>query len=160
MGRNTDEKRQAFAELCAARTYNEIFEHPERAKLFSRSVLGEVLARHTERASLRILDAGTGTGAWLTETAAFLEQSGYGFELAGFDHTTDMVAVAQRRIQQHSLTANFSQGDITDETTFGAFDSDGVDLIIVYDVLQQLPRACRRRTVDRLKRRSRPGVVW
>lgn len=147
---------QAFAQLCAAGEYNEDFEHPEPAKRFVRSVVQSTLQSRTSSGTCRVLDAGTGTGAWLTEIGELMRLEGGAFELFGFDHSSDMLAVAQRRVRRCGLRATLHQGDVANRATYDQIGQDGFDLITAYDVIQQLPWSRRRGAVQLLLEHLRP----
>lgn len=149
----------AFAELCRTGTYTEEQRHAERVVRFFRAVLSSVLPRLGRGRPPRVLDAGMGTGAWLEELVPLLADAGMAPTYYGFDFTPDMVSVAQRRMTRLGVPADLCQGDLAEAASYRFAQADRFELIVVFDVVQQLPRRRQRAAVDRVLDALAPGGV-
>lgn len=149
----------AFAELCRTGTYTEEQRHAAHVVRFFRTVLSSVLPRMRRRQSPRVLDAGMGTGAWLEELVSLFGDAGLEPNYYGFDFTPDMVSVARRRMARLGVPADLAQGDLADAAGYRFGGVDRFDLIVVFDVVQQLPRPRQQTAVDRVLKALAPGGV-
>lgn len=152
-----ERNRAAFTELCRTGTYTEEQRHAPHVVRFFHEVVGAAMPGLPARTPLRVLDAGMGTGAWLAELTALLARAGRPARYCGFDFTPDMVAAARRRMAGLGVPADLAVGDLTDPASYRAANHDRFDLIVVFDVVQQLPRRRQQAAVDCVLAALAPG---
>lgn len=98
--------------------------------------------------SLRVLDAGIGTGAM---TSAFHAELGRGFQLDGVDISEEMLRVASKHLQFKNIEKTLAIADITDLP----YDDDCFDVVLVAHVVEHL--AIPETGFDELYRVLKPG---
>ncbi|TQF00119.1 MAG: methyltransferase domain-containing protein [Spiribacter salinus] len=149
---------QAFGQLVRSGVFDSGFRHAEPQREFFSRVCGEALERLPSREPVRVLECGCGSGAWL-ECLGSLAPTGK-LALYGFDLTAEMVDVTRERLAETTPPERIRRGDILDPAAY-AFDeaADGFDLIVAYDVVQQLPRQRQAEACRRMLAHLRPGGV-
>ena len=144
-----DAQRASFNALVEDGVYSAAFEHASPLIGFYRDVVAEALGRWPTDRPLTVLDAGCGTGAWLAVLADLFAERGQAAQLAGFDLSDKMVAVAREKLGSRVGAANLRQGNALDPSAYRFPDvPQGFDLIVAYDLIQQLPPSAQSRGVD------------
>lgn len=138
---------ESYAGLVADGVYTADFRQSPWAVTFVRRVVGGVLDRHLREQTLSILECGCGTGVWLEELAALTEGWPAGVTLSGFDLSSAMADAARARLDRAGVKATVRQGDIFDPAAY-SFGADRHDIIVAYDVVQQLPADSQQTAVD------------
>lgn len=130
----------AFGQLVEDGVYSDDFEHSAEAQRFFGSVMEEAFKTFDSRSELKMLDCGCGAGSWLDYISRMgLPNAPEGYY--GFDLTEQMIPVAQKRMAHCASASNFHPGDILDEQDYRFPEGpEKFDLIMTYDVVQQLPR--------------------
>ena len=147
----------AFAALVEDGTYSENFDHAPRAQEFFNGVMSQVMNELADTRQLRVLDCGCGNGAWL-DFLVNTVSPGAGETVFGYDLTPEMVDVARRRLSVSVPPENFQVGNILESESY-CFDGSGglYELIITYDVVQQLPRKLQFEACNSILQHLRPG---
>lgn len=136
-----EEQRASFGELVREGVYSEEFKHSANADAFFRQVVAGSLGHLKRSGRLEVLDVGCGTGYWLASANNILRDNGFeDLDLYGFDLTPEMVDVAEKYLSSRGLDVTLQTGNALDVDAY-RFDGheDKFDLVIVYDVIQQLP---------------------
>lgn len=137
---NSELQKASFNQLVDAGVYKKGFAHPEKRVAFFKSALSSALSLLHRDGTLKVLDGGCGTGAWLSVLHEVLTAEGRSSRLMGFDVSDGMVQVAQQELAGMAAERDIKVGDVLAAESFRFPDTDdGLDLIIVYDVIQQLP---------------------
>ncbi len=137
---NSELQRTSFNQLVDAGVYRKGFAHPEKRVAFFKSALAHALDLLPREGALSVVDCGCGTGAWLSVAHEALTAAGREARLMGFDVSDGMVQVARQELSGIARESDLRTGDILAPDSFRFPDTDrGLDLIIVYDVIQQLP---------------------
>lgn len=148
----------SFDALVQQGVYGKDFVHAPDMVAFYRDAIAEVVSHFPPEQPLCVLDAGCGTGAWLEVLADFFAEAGRPVRLAGFDLSEKMIAVARDRLDGRVDPACLRQGDALDPMAYQfALKPGGFDLILAYDLIQQLPRRQQARAVDLVISALRPG---
>ncbi len=115
--------RQYVADSLGSRT--------SRYAIFKIETLPEIAYHCGELQNQSVLDFGCGTGA---TTVALAEQSGH---VVGFDIDPARVAICERRVREHGLTARVScrSGRFRDQN----LNAPGFDLVVLNGVLEHIP---------------------
>jgi len=134
-------QQSAFGKLVENGVYSDEFEHSVEAQRFFGAVLDDALGSLSERSSLHVLDCGCGPGAWLDYISRMnVEKHPEGYY--GFDLTEQMIPVARKRLEHCAPEENFHVGDVLNERDYHFSTGPAkYDLIMTYDVVQQLPRS-------------------
>ncbi|MGF1606898.1 MAG: class I SAM-dependent methyltransferase [Rhodothalassiaceae bacterium] len=151
-------QRAAFNRLVEAGVYTEDFAHGAPMVEFFSTIVLDVLSRMPAQGPVKVLDAGCGTGAWLTVLAERLALGRWPAELAGFDLSEKMVAVAQAKLAGRVSADAIKQGSALDPAAYQfPHVEGGFDLIVAFDMIQQLPPARQAEAVDLIVAALRPG---
>ncbi len=143
-------QQRSFDALVESGIYDADFDHAPSAKAFVAQVLADIAPKLRNLSSIKILDCGCGTGAWLSFIHAELAKSmPQPKRLCGFDLSSRMVEVGREKLGTLAAPEDLQQGNLLDKGCFAFQGTEaGFDLIFTYDVVQQLPRhqqfdACR-----------------
>lgn len=139
----------SYADLVATGVYDAAFQHADWATTFFTETLEGPLTTMDANRPLRILEAGVGTGFWLSRLAALVPDPSI-VELRGFDLSAEMVGAAQQRLAGAGIAAELSLGDILDDDAYRFPPVTRHDLVFAYDVVQQLPRGLQDAAVAKL----------
>ena len=157
MAGNTARQRETFNQLVDEGTYSVDFDHAPAAIAFVRACLDKALTGAAATQRLAVLDCGCGTGTWLAHFFGWAQERDLGpVRLCGFDVADRMVDTARAKLAGLATPDDIRRGDLSDPASL-AFDGldDGFDVVLAYDVIQQLPPARQfdacRAIVDRLK---------
>ncbi len=151
-----------YEHLIRAGVYSNGAGHGGPDQRFVRSVMTPVLAAMGAR-RLRILECGCGPGQWLDEIGALAgEVSGEPADLTGFDVTPGMVDLASQRFAGRTPPVRVFAGDVLDPVSYRAADagaaaSPGYDVVVAFDVVQQLPRERQLEAVELMAGAVRAG---
>lgn len=144
-------QRETFNQLVDDGTYSAEFEHSTEMKQFVATTVRKYLPQSDERGVVRLLECGCGTGSWLRLASEILQEAGRNPLPMGFDVSDRMVAVAQQVLRDSVGGQKIRQGDLL---ASGVFDfpgcEGGFDLVITYDVIQQLPPPRQREACQRI----------
>lgn len=155
---NTDTQRDTFNALVDDGVYSKDFAHASPLVTFYREVMAEALIGLPTDRSLQVLDAGCGTGAWLAVLADLVAERGWQADLAGFDLSDRMVAVAHEKMQGRIDAGRLRQGSALEASAYCFADApNGFDLIVAYDLIQQLPPSAQHGAVALMVAALRPG---
>jgi len=150
----------SFGKLVEKGVYSDSFEHSGEAQLFFGGVMDDVLSSLIQKPGIQVLDCGCGPGAWLDYISRMdVENHLEGYY--GFDLTEQMIPVARKRLEHCAPQENLHAGDVLNEQTY-CFPSgpDKYDLIMTYDVVQQLPRALQFKVCEMiLSRLAKDGIA-
>ena len=137
---NSALQRESFDQLVDAGVYSKGFSHHPVRIAFFRSVLSDAVAQLDPKQPLSLLDCGCGTGTWLLAAQQLMAEAGRNVRLFGFDLSERMVQVAREALAGHSEPDDLRTGDLLNPDSYrfpGA--EQGFDLLLAYDVVQQLP---------------------
>lgn len=149
----------SFGKLVEEGVYSDDFEHAPEAQRFFGKVMTEAFSKLPDRLGLQVLDCGCGAGSWLDYISrmglANVPDGYYGFDL-----TEQMIPVARKRMAHCAGEANFHAGDVLNEQDY-CFPGgpDKYDLIMTYDVVQQLPRSLQFKVCETLLGKLAGGGV-
>ena len=157
--RDEEGQRASFNALVADGVYSQEFDHPPSLKAFVERVINDEVVS-SDDASLKVLDCGCGTGAWLQFIGALLSERGIGNQLFGFDISDSMVDLATRKLGGLDTDSCVKRGDLLDSESY-AFDAAkaGFDVIFVFDAVQQLPPKRQFDACELMVERLAPGGV-
>ncbi|MEO0500954.1 MAG: class I SAM-dependent methyltransferase [Pseudomonadota bacterium] len=147
----------SFDELVARGVYSKGHVHADAFRALFRTGMADALGT-LETNTPRILEVGCGAGAWIDDTLALLNEEGVSGEVFGTDISPKMVETCQARFAGRLPPERFFVGDILADGGYGNGDA-AYDLIVAYDVVQQLPRAAQPAAFDAMARHLTPGGV-
>ncbi|GAB4154479.1 MAG: hypothetical protein Tsb0016_26710 [Sphingomonadales bacterium] len=128
-------------------------------RIFFAQVMREAIETMNFAGEIRLLDAGCGSGAWLNDASELLARRELKHQLFGFDLTEEMVNIAREKLAVTSASSiHIKVGDILSESSY-RFDEDrnDYDLVITYDVVQQLPPRQQYSALERMWSHVAPG---
>ena len=152
---NAGDMAASFNALVESGVYSRGHVHGETFRRLFATGLLEALSR-IEVATPRILEVGCGAGAWIAEMRTVLTKAGRQAELYGTDIAPRMVETCRARFAGEIPSDRFQAGDILAVSAYGDADSR-YDLIVAYDVVQQLPRAAQFASYGAMARHLSPG---
>lgn len=157
---NAQTQRDTFNQLVDDGTYSAEFEHPAEMKRFVASVVREHQPCANGRRAVHVLECGCGTGFWLQLACEILRDAGRNARPMGFDISDRMVALARRVLGKAADDQDLRQGDLLAPGVFKFRGcEDGFDMILAYDVIQQLPPTRQPETCRRIAGRLAVGGV-
>ena len=137
---NSALQRESFDQLVDSGVYSKGFSHHPQRIAFFRSVLSDAVTRLDPAKRLSLLDCGCGTGAWLLAAQQLLAEAGRSVRLMGFDLSERMVDVAREELAGHAEPDDLKSGDLLKRDSYRFQGTEqGFDLLLAYDVVQQLP---------------------
>lgn len=152
-------QRSQFNALISAGIYSSGLDHGSFAERFVRDCVLEAVGGRSPDQGLDILECGCGTGIWLRRIHDLLTDQGLSrFRLAGFDISDGMIDIARNELKGIAAAEDIRRGDLNDPDAFtfkGA--AEGFDLILAYDVIQQLPRREQFRACVAIADHLKPG---
>lgn len=153
-----ERQRRKFNSLVGSGSYQG-FRHSATAVTFVKNQLNRCMKRLDSRKDhLRILEVGCGPGYWLLTGADLAQSSSFkNIELYGFDLSEEMIDLARNNLTKLPHQSQLHVGNLMEESSFEFEGANEFDLIIVYDVIQQLPYRLHRAAVRTLLRRVASG---
>ncbi|MGB7406209.1 MAG: class I SAM-dependent methyltransferase [Pacificimonas sp.] len=145
---NATQMADAFDDLVTQGVYSEGHVHDEVFRRLFADGLTEALSL-TDAASPDILEVGCGAGAWLADMLPLLDESRQGAQLFGSDISPQMVETCRERFAGAITPERLFAGDILAESGYGGPDRR-YDIIVAYDVVQQLPKAAQAQAFDEM----------
>lgn len=145
-----DIQRSSFSELVNRGDYSESFEHAAHAQDFFYKTLSYASSQIDKAEGFSFLDCGCGPGAWL-DFVANMGLASAPSAYYGFDLTEEMVSLAKKRLERSAPAQHFHTGDIlADEAYQFPGGPEKYDLIMTYDVIQQLPKELQYKACQKL----------
>lgn len=155
---NCDSQRELFDSLVDSGIYNDAFHHSTPCIDFYRSIVLELISELPNERRLSVLDVGCGTGAWLEFLIKLFTERELRADFAGFDLSEKMIDVARRKLKGRIPEERLRLGNALDELCYRFSDAaSGFDLVIAYDLVQQIPAAKQSACIDLIVSALRPG---
>ena len=153
-----ERQRRKFNLLVGSGSYQG-FQHSATAITFVETQLKKCMERIAcKNGHLRILEGGCGPGYWLLTGAEIARSRGFNeIELYGFDLSDEMISLARSNLRKVPHQSYLHVGNLMEVNSYEFESAEEFELIIVYDVIQQLPFHLHRAAVRTLLQRVASG---